>query len=149
LIDLAPGAEHNPLAARLAELIRQSVHDDPTVARAFASLKSTILIVPFDTGDAVTLRFDLGRLVIHDGNVGIPSITFGGPSQALAKLGEARIPRLADLPRSRRGLGGVREALRLFASGQVKIYGWWVHPRTVVRFLRLVAPAGALPGGSA
>ncbi len=149
LIDLAPGAENNPLAARLAEQIRQSVADHPAVARSFSALKGTILLVPFDTGDAVTLRFDLGRLVIHDGNVGIPSVTFGGPSHALAKLDRLEVPRLRDVPRSRLAASSVRDALRLFASGEVKIYGLWVHPRTVYRFLRLVSPAHATLGAPA
>lgn len=143
-IDLAPGAENNPLAARLAERIRTSVSEDPALERSFSALKSSILLVPFDTGDAVTLRFDLGRLVIHDGNVGIPSVTFGGPIADLERLDQLRLPRLRDLAFSSDGTRGVRGALRLFASGQVKIYGLWVHPRTVYRFLRLVSPAPLL-----
>ncbi len=139
LIDLAPGAENNPLASQLAERIRQSVDGDPARERSFMSLKSSILIVPFDTGDALTLRFDLGRLVIHDGNVGIPSVTFGGPSAALAKLDELLPPRLRDLLPGQLGIGRLREALRLFASGDVKVYGLMVHPRTIYRFLRLLS----------
>lgn len=144
LIDLAPGAENNPLAAKFAERLRQSVSENAGRERSFMSLKSTILVVPFDTGDALTLRFDLGRLVIHDGNVGVPSVTFGGPSRALANLDELLPARFRDLLPGPHGIApALGEALRLFASGEVKVYGLWVHPRTIYRFLRLLSPVHA------
>ena len=142
IVDLAPGAENNPLAARYADCIRDNVADDPALERSFSALKCTILVVPFDTGDALTLRFDLGRLVIHEGNVGIPTVTFGGPTHELLKLEELRLPRVRDLTAFGSGLASVfRNATSLFASGKVKIYGFWAHPRTVYRFIRLVTPA--------
>jgi hypothetical protein len=164
LIDLAPGAEENPLATRLVALIKESVETDPSRRRSFLALKSTVLVVPFDTGDALTLRFDLGRLAVHDGNIGIPSVTLGVPSADLSALSELRLPRLDDFgafiaslrkgraeraraasippPSSRRPARGktVTEAARLFASGEVKVYGLWAHPRTVYRLLRLLSP---------
>ena len=33
---------------------------------------------------------------------------------------------------------GLRELLSLFADGELKIYGLYAHPRTVVRFFRLI-----------
>jgi len=117
------------------------VREDPASARSFSALKSTILVVPFDTGDALTLRFDLGRLVIHDGNVGIPSVTFGGPSDALIKLEDLRLPPFGEIVRGRAFTPSLREALRVFASRDIKIYGLWVHPRTIYRFLRLLSSA--------
>lgn len=146
IVDLAPGAENNPLAVRYAEHIRENIGEDPALERSFSALKSTVLVVPFDTGDALTLRFDLGRLVIHEGNVGIPTITFGGPTEDLLKLEELALPRLREIVAFRAGLGATfRGATRLFASGRVKIYGFWAHPRTVYRFVRLVTPAPSAP----
>jgi hypothetical protein len=144
LIDLAPGAENNPLAARFAERIRQRVREDPPSARSFAALKSTILVVPFDTGDALTLRFDLGRLVIHDGNIGIPSVTFGGPTDALVRLEDLQLPGFREILKGRALSPSLREAMRVFASRDVKIYGLWVHPRTIYRFLRLLSSAAPI-----
>lgn len=171
LIDLAPGAEDNPLALRLVSLIRESIESDPGRRRSFLALKSTVLVVPFDTGDALTLRFDLGRLAVHDGNIGIPSVTLGVPSADLSALAELRLPRFDDLgemvakfrggterareatmppPSSRRPSRRktITEAARLFASGEVKVYGLWAHPRTVYRFLRLLSPPSHGHGGS-
>jgi hypothetical protein len=168
LIDLAPGAEDNPLATSLVSLIRESIENDPRRRRSFLALKSTVLVVPFDTGDALTLRFDLGRLAVHDGNIGVPSVTIGVPSADLSALANLRLPRFEELvksplaPRpdepepfsdrrgsisqaesmapSGRGRASVVEALRLFASGEVKVYGLLAHPRTVYRLLRLLSP---------
>ena len=155
LIDLAPGAEENPLATRLVSLIRESIESDPGRRRSFLALKCTVLVVPFDTGDALTLRFDLGRLAVHDGNIGIPSVTLGVPTADLAAFSGLRLPRLDDwstvvervrrrrdgnsVPPSRRKRG-ISEAARLFASGDVKVYGLLAHPRTVYRLLRLLSP---------
>jgi hypothetical protein len=153
LIDLAPGAEDNPLAVRLITLIRESVEADPKRRRSFLAMKSTVLVVPFDTGDALTLRFDLGRLAVHDGNIGIPSVTLGVPSADLSAFAGFRLPRFDDFlsrfgrERRRSSIAppsirpnGFGEAVRLFASGDVKVYGLWAHPRTVYRLLRLLTP---------
>ena len=156
LIDLAPGAEENPLATRLVSLIRESIESDPARRRSFLALKSTVLVVPFDTGDALTLRFDLGRLAVHDGNIGIPSVTLGVPTADLSAFAGLRLPRLDDwstivervrrrrdgnsVPPSSRRKRGISEAARLFASGDVKVYGLLAHPRTVYRLLRLLSP---------
>lgn len=139
-IDLAPGAEESPLARLIVERIRDSVDHEPSRRRSFLALKSTVLVVPFDTGSALTLRFDLGRLAVHDGNIGIPSVTLGLPTADLSAIDALHAPGLSDLltrGTSSRALAG---ALRLLALGEVKIYGLWSHPRTIVRLFRLLSP---------
>jgi hypothetical protein len=140
IIDLAPGAEESPLARLIVERIRDSIDIEPGRKRSFLALKSTVLVVPFDTGNALTLRFDLGRLAVHDGNIGIPSVTLGLPTADLAAIDALHTPALRDLltrGASSRALG---HALRLLALGEVKIYGLWAHPRTIVRLFRLLSP---------
>lgn len=142
-VDLAPGAEENRLAAHLAASIRAAIADDAR-GRAFRALKATVLVVPFDEGDAVTLRFDFGRLVVHDGNVGVPTITIGGPHAELLRLTEVGQRGLGDFLLSllgRRPRHPLRSWLRLVAAGDVRLYGMMAHPRTAYRFLRtLVVP---------
>jgi hypothetical protein len=143
LIDLAPGAEESALARLIVERIRENVDLDPRRKRSFLALKSTVLVVPFDTGNALTLRFDLGRLAVHDGNIGIPSVTLGLPTADLAAIDDLHAPGLRELfaggASARAQLPRLGGALRQLAIGEVKVYGLWAHPRTIVRLFRLLS----------
>jgi hypothetical protein len=168
LIDLAPGTETSRLASSFADRLRQAAVADEDGRRTFFALKATVFLVEFDTDLSATLRFDHGRLTIHEGTIGMPSVTFGGPRRALesldrirfselptAMLGKRRRPGFLDEsrgstpppsdsgPSSWRPLPKMqlRELLELFASGDLKIYGLVSHPRTVARFLRLLKKA--------
>jgi hypothetical protein len=95
IVDLAPGAEDNSLAVYFAERVRRAVNADARCAKLFSALRANIRAVDFDEGRATSLRFDHGRLTVHDGAIGIPSVTFGGPRRALESLHRLR---LSDLP---------------------------------------------------
>ena len=163
LVDIVPLAESSPLARHYADRIRKNLSDKSNHRRFFA-LKSTVFLVDFDSGDAVTFRFDHGRLTLHDGTIGMPSVTFGGPLKALMSLdrvsfanlkevalGQSADPSLVDSddrksvppPASSRRPAlrervSLFEVLNLFRRGELKVYGLWRHPRTVARFLRLI-----------
>jgi len=146
IIDLAPGAEHNPLAARYARALRDNLRDCPRKVRSFRSIRGAFRIVPFDSGDALTMRFDLGRVTIHDGHVGIPSVTIGGPSEALARLDELPISTPLRLPlphiKDRSGRKLMKHLAILLVGGELKVYGLLSHPRMLMRVLRVLSRNG-------
>jgi len=76
VIDLSPGAEHDPLARSFAEIVRANVARDWQKSE-FSRLRGAAAIVADDAGTALTLRFDFGRLTIHEGLVGTPDVTKG------------------------------------------------------------------------
>jgi len=170
-IDRAPGAESSALACLLVDRLRANTRD-PSLARVANKLRATVGLVDFDTGDLVTVRFDLGRVVVHTGPVGVPTITVAGPLAAL--LGIAALPlgprALANIdaeptaeppPSSRSDRASVpppsrpggrrsipppevipldpRALARAAWMGDLRVYGALAHPRTVARFVRLVA----------
>lgn len=160
IVDLAPGADTSVIARYLADRIREAI-EKPRLLQSFVAMKATVFVVDFDSGEAATLRFDHGRLTLHEGTIGMPTVTFGGPRNALLSLDQVR---LGDLPRALLGTGArvsladdarrsspppasnrrgprleLREILRLFSQKELRVYGLWSHPRTTVRFLRLVA----------
>jgi hypothetical protein len=143
-IDLAPGADQNALAAKLGELIRHNVAVKAHKARDFRTLRGAVMIVPRDTGEALTLRFDLGRLTVHDGSIGIPTVTFLGDEASILRLADVPFTRIFKLPVAFEGRGRaiLRAALSEIASGELKIYGLYAHPRMVLRFLRIVSVHG-------
>jgi hypothetical protein len=135
IIDLAPGAEDNPLAVRFCQLIRDNVGRDPRGLSDFRAIRGTVLVVPQDTGESFTLRFDHGRLTLHDGSVGIPSVTFCGDQAALLRLPDLDFHRGLRLP----VLGSLRELTGLIAAGDLKVYGLASHPRLIFALLRLLS----------
>lgn len=143
-VDIAPGAELNELAADYAERIRASIAN-PRKLRRFRALKTTVLVVPFDEGDAFTLRFDLGRLTVHDGSIGVPVVTFGGPRELLERIETLHPWRLLreatrreSMPQSRPGSRDRVSLLREVWRGELKVYGAARHPRTILRFVDLL-----------
>lgn len=141
VVDLAPGAEDNALALEFAERIRANVRV-PATARDFASLRATVLIVAQDLCESFTLRFDHGRLTVHDGGVGIPSVTFCGDADALRGLAEVPLGRRLRLPRlgpfSPEGRATWTYLASLYVA-EFKVYGLVAHPRTVVHLLRVLS----------
>ena len=165
IIDLAPGADASALAAQLVRRIRKNL-DDPKRLRVFNALRATIFVVDFDSGDCISLRFDHGRLTVHEGPIGVPTVTFGGPHAAVTSLDQIHwrnlrravlpgepdkvtlvedtggrssiLPPQNATPRASTAAMGLRDLAKLFVLGDLKIYGMIQHPRTVSRFLRLI-----------
>jgi len=143
IIDLAPGAEDNPVAVELAAVIRKNVRESPKKQADFRYLRGSVLMVAQDRGEALTLRFDLGRLTIHDGAVGIPSLTLCGDLEALRRLADLPLTPWLRLPGtglfSREGQGTFRHLLGQYFQGNLKVYGLAAHPRTFVFLLRILS----------
>ena len=144
IVDLAPGAEDNRLAAKLGEIIRHNVGVRPHTAGDCRALRGAVMIVPRDTGEPLTLRFDLGRLTVHDGAIGIPTVTFLGDEAAILRLADLPFTRILKLPLAfdLRGRAALAALGRELFEGGLKIYGMAAPPRMVLRFLRVVSVHG-------
>jgi hypothetical protein len=142
IVDLARGAEDNPLAQALADHVREAVAR-PDKRRDFRALRGSVLMVAQDTTESATLRFDLGRLTVHDGSVGIPTVTFCGDQAVLLALQDVPLTRFFRLPlpfpRKSAGAAVVRDLAAHVARGDLKIYGMLAHPRLLLRLLRLLS----------
>lgn len=146
IVDLAPGAEENALAEEVAALIADNLARSPKKQADFRALRASVLMVAQDLAESFTLRFDHGRLTIHDGNVGIPWVTFCGDAEALRKLADFPLTRYFRLPLAGPLTTSGRETwfhlISLFARGDLKVYGLMAHPRTVFHLLRVLTRHG-------
>jgi hypothetical protein len=124
--DLAPGTEAHRLARAFADRVREGVSRDAARARVFDRLAGSVAIIADDAPTTLTLRFDFGRLTIHDGVIGVPDVTLRGHEAALEALGEARVVPVLGAPIVR----------------GVTIYGLLRHPRLVARVLYVLARSG-------
>lgn len=145
IIDLAPGAEDNPLAVELVERVRRNVLGSPKKNHDFRTLRGSVLVVAQDTQSVLTMRFDHGRLTVHEGAVGIPSVTLCGDEQVLRDLTRLklsswlRLPKV--IPRTSRSSEGTAlwDFARAMTEQRLTVYGLLTHPRLVLCLLRVVS----------
>jgi hypothetical protein len=147
VIDLAPSAEHLPIARDLADRVRDNVLRDASKRADFNHLRGTMAVIVDDAGLALTLRFDYGRLVVHGTIVGSPDVTLRGDRAVVEAL--SKMPDLAPLRLpfaafgDRHSLAALKSAVEALRAGRLKIYGLGLHPRLVFRVLRLISNGGA------
>ncbi|WP_206079509.1 hypothetical protein [Polyangium spumosum] len=147
IIDLAEGTEENTLALLLADRIRQNVSRSARKKQDFRALRGSVLVVAQDTTQTLTMRFDHGRLTIHDGTVGIPSVTLCGDEAVLRRLVNVGLSRWLRLPRvfSRTPERGTTlwDVGRAMADEKLTVYGLLSHPRLLLFLLRVLSEEGA------
>lgn len=154
-MSLAPGTERNALAARFADAIRGSVGGSARKRQQFEQLRGSVYVVMNDPtpgsgggpiagrmsvapgwGGALTMRFDLGQLTIHDGLVGVPDVTLRGDPSVIEGLTEM-LP--APSGRGPGVLSSVRALRWIVKDGKLKVYGLRRHPRMTLGVLRVLS----------
>ncbi len=93
-----------------------------------------------DTATALTLRFDFGRLTVHEGLVGDPTVTLRGQRADLEGL--TRLAVVSDglgQVRDRAGREALSNLLGALRSRRLVIYGLLSHPRFVLRLLHVLS----------
>lgn len=118
-IELAPGAGDNGLATMLATLMAENLQAHPERARTLARLAGRVAIVAEDADVALTLEFRRGRVVLHDGIVGIPDLTIRGGAEQIGDM--SRMESLGPLPDPR---GEVNRAMwRALRERKLRVFG--------------------------
>lgn len=137
VIELGPGAEDNGFALMLSELIRQNLDDHPHKRRDFLKLSGRVAIVVEDAGVAVTLRFDAGRLTVHDGIVGIPDVTIRADSDEVTQMSLMELLPRVGLPDPRGE--ATRQILRASREGRIRMYGALPNLPLLLRLTRVMS----------
>jgi hypothetical protein len=138
-IELAPGAEDNGFANMLSEMIRQNLVDHPHKRRDFDRMLGRVAIVVEDAGVAVTLRFERGRLTVHDGIAGIPDVTVRADADDVTKMSLVELLPVVGLPDPRRP--NARAVIEASRAGRIRMYGALGSPMLVVRLTRVMSVA--------
>jgi len=145
-ISLAPGAEENGLASMLAALVRQNLEQKPYKQGDFRALSGSFAIVADDADVALTLRFEDGKLTIHDGIVGIPDVTIRGGSDTIMAL--SNLPLMTRLglpfpdPRDKAAVAVARGVMDAMRSGTLHVYGMFFHLPMLMRLTRVMSVNG-------
>lgn len=136
-IELAPGAEHNGLAAMLSALILQNLNDQPKKRADFAKLRGRVAIVAEDAAVALTLIFSGNMLTVHDGIVGVPDVTVRASSDDIVQLSMMELTPWLALPNPRGE--AVRKIFDKSRRGDVRVFGGLLHLPLVLRLTRLMS----------
>lgn len=129
-IELAPGADENGLATMLATLMAENVAAHPERARTLDRLRGRVAIVAEDADVALTIELRGGRVVMHDGIVGIPDLTIRGGAEQIGDM--SRMESVGPLPDPR---GEVNRAMwRALREKRLRIFGL---PRALPLLVRI------------
>ncbi len=135
-IELAPGAGENGLAIMMATMMSQNLEDHPERRSSFNRMVGRIAIVAEDAGVALTMELTGGRVVVHDGIVGIPNLTIRGTAEVVADMSRMETGRFG-LPDPRGEVNrAIAQALR---DKQLRIYGLPAALPLLVRFGTVLA----------
>jgi hypothetical protein len=147
-ISLAPGAENNAFATMLADLVRQNLESKPHKTKDFDALARgrgvTIALVADDAEVALTLEFRGGRLVLHDGIMGMPDVAVRGTADQIMALSNVPLtrPLALPIPTDRPALDVLVEMVRATRSGELKVLGMFGNLRVLSRLTRVMSVNG-------
>lgn len=137
IIELGPGAEDNGFALMLKDLIGQNLADHPEKVRDFERLAARIALVVEDAGVSVTLRFEAGRLTLHDGIVGIPDLTIRATTDDITQMSLMELLPRVRLPDPRGAV--TKQVLKASREGRIRMYGALANIPSVIRLTRILS----------
>lgn len=147
-ISLAPGAENNAFATMLADLVRQNLESKPHKAKDFHALAkgrgASIALVADDAEVALTLEFKDGKLVLHDGILGVPDVAVRGSADSIMAMSNIPLtrPLALPIPTDRTSLDVLRDMVRATRTGELHVHGMLGNFRVLSRLTRVMSVNG-------
>lgn len=144
MIELAPGAENNAFATMLADLVKQNLESKPHKRADFDALKGSVALIADDAEVALTLAFDRGRLVVHDGIKDRPDVAVRGTADAIMALSNVPLtrPLALPLPTDAAALEVLRAMVRAMRTGELKVHGMLGHLGLLSKLTRVMSVNG-------
>lgn len=90
-ITVDKGAEENGLANMVADLLRANVETSDRKRAVFLRMKGSVGLIATDAEVKVTLVFDRGRCVVHDGILEGTGVTVTADSDSILELSNVRL----------------------------------------------------------
>ncbi len=138
-IHLAPRAEENGYAVMVAQLLRQGLDERTAKKSTLAKMHGRVTLVVTDLGLTVTMVFDGGRVVVHDGFAGIPDVTVRAPSEWHTKMSLVELEPRLGLPDPRGAV--TKEVLEASKRGEIQMHGMWTSLPLVLRMTKILSVA--------
>lgn len=134
-ISLAEGAEENGMAVMLAEMIKTNLGSKPERMKDFNKLKGTIWINATDADVHMSMVFNQGSLVVHDGKVGKPILAIATDSSTLLDLANINIK--MGMPYYFDETG--RMVIKKLLGRELKIKGMFAHTMALTHMTKIMS----------
>lgn len=128
-ISVDRSAEENGLANMVAELLRVNIESSPHKRAVFSRMKGPVGLWATDAEVKVTLAFDRGRCVVHDGIPEGTAVTVRADSDSILELSNVRLVGGLPFYFDRAGRAVLSKVLRRV----IRIRGLLRHPVTLTR----------------
>ena len=125
------------MAGMLAQLIRANLDERPAKKATLARMRGRVALVFEDLGQAVTLRFERGRVTVDAGIVGIPDVTLRAESELVLALSRMELEPRSGLPDPRGEV--TRQVLAATREGSLEVHGLLPSLPLVARLTRLLS----------
>jgi hypothetical protein len=137
-VEYADGDDASPFAQMLGGLIQANVESRPEKRKDFATLRARVGIFVTDIGEAVTLDFGGGRLVVRNGLEPDRDVTIRADADTVMELSNVRIG-FAGMPNYLDSTG--RQVAGKLLKGQLRIEGLLGNLTTLNQVTRLFSVA--------
>lgn len=138
-VTLAEGAEDNGFASMLLTMLQQNLEDHPKKRDVLSRMRGRVCLVVEDLKIVLTLVFEHGRLVIHDGMTGIPDVTVRASSELHMKMSLIEIGRFG-LPDPKGEV--TKEIAQASSSGEIVVQGLLANVPLMARLTRVMSVQG-------
>jgi hypothetical protein len=138
VVEYAEGEDASAFAQMLGGLIEANVIARPERRRDFDSLRARVGIFVTDIGEGVTLEFDGGRMLVHNGLAAHRDVTIRADAGTVMQLSNVRIG-FAGMPNYFDATG--RQVAGKVLKGQLKIEGLLGNLTTLNQVTRLFSVA--------
>ncbi len=135
-IELAPGAEVAPLTGVMADLLGGNLEEKPFRIKDFNALHANVGINAVDAESQVTLEFQRGKLVVHNGLVD-PDLLITAEVETLLGITNLKIKFGIPWYFDEVGLDTIKKLLK----GDLKIKGMLFHPFALTRLTKVMSVA--------
>ena len=134
-ITLAQGAEENGMAVMLSDMIKTNLTNKPERLKDFNKLKGTIWINATDAEVDMSMAFNRGNLVVHDGKVGKPILVIATDSATLLDLANINIK--MGMPNYFDETG--RMVIKKLLGRELKIKGMFAHTMALTHLTKIMS----------
>jgi hypothetical protein len=144
-VEYAQGEEASPFAQMLGGLIEANVERQSEKRADFDSLRARVGVFVTDIEEGVTLDFQGGRLVVHNGLQADRDLTIRADADTVMQLSNVKIG-FARMPNYVNATG--REVLSKMLRGQLRIDGLLGNLTALNQVTRLFSVQGGAEPGS-
>ncbi|MBU1171448.1 MAG: SCP2 sterol-binding domain-containing protein [Proteobacteria bacterium] len=134
-IELSPDVEDGGMASMIADIIKGNLQEKPKRKNDFIALNGNIYMNAEDAEVDMTLVFNKGSLMVHNGKVGNPQICIATDSGTLLDLANINVKFGLPYYFDSIGWGVITKLL----TGKLKIKGLVTHPIKLTRFTKLMS----------